>query len=82
MKLFKIFLLPILALSLNVQATDIKFYTEDAPPYNFKEGGVVKGYSTEILKKTLQVANIPIRKDTIKIIPWARGLKLTQKKRA
>ena len=80
MKLLSIFLIPLLVLSLNAKAKDLKFYTEDAPPYNFKEGGEVKGYAVDLIKRTLQVSNIPVTKDTIKLIPWARGIKLTQKK--
>ena len=80
MKLFSIFLVPLLVFTLNVQAKDLKFYTEDAPPYNFKEGGEIKGYAVDLIKRTLQVSNIPVTKDTIKLIPWARGIKLTQKK--
>ena len=80
MKFLSIFIVPLLALSFNVQASDLKFYTEDSSPYNFREGNTVKGYAVDLLKETLKVSKIPITKDTIKIIPWARGIKLTQKK--
>jgi len=48
--------------------------TEDWPPYNYLSAeGEVVGKSTEIIKKTLQAANIGY---TLNIYPWARAYKM------
>ncbi|MBA4366572.1 MAG: hypothetical protein C0403_02920, partial [Desulfobacterium sp.] len=58
----------------NVQAEDVvQVVTENWSPYNFEEKGVVKGSSTETVRKVLEKANI---KHTIKVYPWARSYKM------
>lgn len=59
-------------------ATEITVVTEVWPPYNYlsPEGEIV-GLSTNAVKKTLAIANIPY---TLNIYPWARSYNLAQQK--
>jgi polar amino acid transport system substrate-binding protein len=52
----------------------LKLYTEDAPPSAYKEKGRLKGLSVEIVREILRRIGQP---DTIEMVPWARGYKLT-----
>lgn len=51
-------------------AATITVVTEEYPPYNFTEDGVIKGCSTEIVKEVLKRADIPY---TLTSFPWARS---------
>jgi polar amino acid transport system substrate-binding protein len=58
------------------QPKDIIYMTEDYPPENYLEQGVLKGYAVEILKaiwKRMEVPEMPIH-----VVPWSRGYKLVQ----
>jgi polar amino acid transport system substrate-binding protein len=58
------------------QPKDIVYMTEDYPPENYLEQGVLKGYAVEILKavwKRMGVPEMPIH-----VFPWARGYKMAQ----
>lgn len=52
----------------------VKLYTEDAPPSSYQEKGRLKGLSVEIVREILRRIGQP---DTIEMVPWARGYKLT-----
>lgn len=60
-----------------MQAQDvnkIKFYTENFPPYNFLENKTqVKGISVDILVEMLNYLKSTSTRDSIKVLPWARG---------
>ncbi len=47
--------------------------TEDWPPYNYEENGVVKGFSTEIVQAILKELSLSYE---IQLLPGARGEKL------
>lgn len=51
-------------------AATITVVTEEYPPYNFTENGVIKGCSTEIVKEVLKRADISYTLDSF---PWARS---------
>lgn len=51
-------------------AATITVVTEEYPPYNFTENGIIKGCSTEIVKEVLKRADISY---TLNSFPWARS---------
>lgn len=57
---------------------NITIVTEDFPPYNYKENGVLKGVSTEVVLAVLKEINLTA---TIEIYPWARAYQLAQTKK-
>lgn len=58
-----------------VNAEEITAVTEDYPPYNYEENGKVTGLSTEIVKATLDEAEI---KYSIKTYPWSRAIEMAE----
>ncbi|MCP4160897.1 MAG: amino acid ABC transporter substrate-binding protein [Deltaproteobacteria bacterium] len=52
---------------------DIKYITEDYPPYNFKEDGKLKGISVDLMVLMLQKLKSKLLRSDIKLYPWARG---------
>jgi len=59
---------------------DIKWYTEDYPPYNYKENGNVKGIAVDLLLALWKKAGLNKNAKDIKIVPWARGVKMIKTK--
>lgn len=51
------------------QTQTITVVTEEYPPYNFTEDGIIKGCSTEIVQEVLKRADIPY---SLASYPWAR----------
>jgi polar amino acid transport system substrate-binding protein len=49
----------------------VRVVTELLPPYNFEEGGVVKGASTAVVRAVLEQAGL---RYTLEVQPWARAL--------
>jgi len=68
--LFGIFVVSLAAVS---TAQEIVAVTEQWPPYNFEENGETKGVSTEIIKATLDRANL---KSDFQVHTWARSYKM------
>ena len=58
--------------------TDITIVTEQYPPYNYQEEGVIKGMSSQVVQAVLHELDLEV---PIKIYPWARAYRLasTQK---
>lgn len=61
------------ALAAGVQAADLTAYTEEWAPYNFSEGGEIKGIGTEMLRAACAEARLSC---DIHIVPWARAYAL------
>ncbi len=55
---------------------NLVFMTEDYPPANFLDHGVLKGYSVEILK--LIWRQLGEKEQVINVYPWARGYYMIQ----
>jgi polar amino acid transport system substrate-binding protein len=53
----------------------LNLYTEDSPPSSYKENNQFTGLSVGIVQEILRRIG---RSDTISMVPWARGYKLTQ----
>ncbi|PHV12444.1 substrate-binding periplasmic protein [Chitinimonas sp. BJB300] len=61
-------------LSASASADTLTAYTEEWPPYNYTEGGVIKGIATDILHAVCAEIKINC---AINMVPWARGYALT-----
>jgi polar amino acid transport system substrate-binding protein len=69
----KILVFSLFVLSVDfAHAQEISVVTEEWPPYNFKRNGEIVGLGTDIVKATLDKADI---KYTIRMYPWARAYK-------
>ena len=53
-------------------AADLTAYTEEWPPYNYSEGGEIKGISTDVLRAACAIAKLDC---DIHMVPWARAYK-------
>jgi len=53
------------------QAPLVRVVTEDFPPYNFAEQGVVKGAATDVVRSVLEHAGL---RHTVEVLPWRRAL--------
>ncbi len=62
-----------------VFAETLELVTLQYPPYEFKEGGEVKGVAVEIVKEVFQRMKQPIH---ISLHPWARSLKKIEEGKA
>ena len=57
-------------------ARDIRYLTEDYPPYNFEEAGEMRGISVDLLR--LIWAEMGVPEQPIRLFPWARGYRMVQ----
>ncbi|UZP66001.1 transporter substrate-binding domain-containing protein [Desulfovibrio mangrovi] len=53
---------------------------DDNPPYNYAEGGELRGISTDLLSLIFKKMGFRLRKEDIEFIPWARGYEEAQRK--
>jgi len=56
----------------------LKIYTENYPPYNYTEGAVIKGTSTEKVLKILKKLGSSLKRSDIQLQPWARSYETVQ----
>lgn len=57
-------------------ATDITFVTEEYAPFNYSEGGSIRGIAVEQVRKIAETAGLSYR---MEIMPWARALMLAER---
>ncbi|MCF2947638.1 transporter substrate-binding domain-containing protein [Paraglaciecola aquimarina] len=60
----------------DISLTDFSYYTEHYPPSNYIENNELTGMSVELIKLIWQELDIP--EQTIQLVPWARGYRITQ----
>jgi len=58
----------------------LKIMTETNPPFNFEEGGVIKGITTEIVQAILGDNGRTVRSSDIRALPWPRAYKTISNK--
>ncbi len=58
---------------------DMTFYTEEYPPFNFKEKGVSKGFAVDILGEMLKLLNSSKSTDDFEFRPWANSYRMLEK---
>ena len=54
-----------------------KIMTEDYPPYNFNDNGVLQGISVDIMAEMFNRLQSGHKRSSIELLPWARGYNLT-----
>ncbi|QNM96045.1 substrate-binding periplasmic protein [Chitinimonas koreensis] len=64
-----------LLLALALPARALTLYTEDYPPFNMMEAGVVSGISTLVLREGLHRAGLGAH---FELLPWTRALSLAR----
>ncbi|WP_187170427.1 substrate-binding periplasmic protein [Salidesulfovibrio onnuriiensis] len=57
---------------------DLSIYTEEYPPYNYREDKKVAGTSTEIVLEILQRLGSKLQRENIQLVPWARAYEAVQ----
>jgi len=73
-----VFSIVILCGSVNAQGLKgVEMLTEAYPPYNFNEGGTLKGIAVDLLIAASHKMEAPIKRDEIKLQPWARAYRKT-----
>ena len=60
---------------------DINWMTEEYAPFNFTEGGVLKGISVDILLEVWKKTDTAKTVKDIEVLPWARGLMYVKQKK-
>jgi len=58
--------------TLSALGADLTAYTEEWPPYNYSEGGEIKGIATEVFRTACAIAKLDCE---IHMVPWARAYK-------
>lgn len=53
----------------------LTIYTEEFPPFNYRDQEKITGGSTEIVEEIMKRANVDY---SIKLLPWSRAYKLVQ----
>ncbi len=53
----------------------IHIVTENFPPFNYEEGGEIKGKNTEVVRMVLKELNI---QPEIEVLPWARAFQMAK----
>ncbi|WP_319541754.1 transporter substrate-binding domain-containing protein [uncultured Pseudodesulfovibrio sp.] len=57
----------------SARAEDLIFLTEENPPFNHMKAGSVSGVATDVLLRMTEIANIPLNREEVILLPWARG---------
>ena len=60
---------------------DLKFITEQYPPYNFMENGQLKGISMDLLEQITGRLGIALKKKDVSLVPWEEGYQRTLKRK-
>jgi polar amino acid transport system substrate-binding protein len=69
-----VFSIVLLCASVNAQGLKgVEMLTEAYPPYNFNEGGTLRGIAVDLLIAATHKMEAPIKRDEIKLQPWARA---------
>lgn len=57
----------------------VTYLTEDYPPFNFDEGGKLKGISIDMLTAAFKQAGASKKTSDVQLVPWANGYDRVQK---
>lgn len=67
--------------SVSAAGKELTIYTEEYPPYNFKQGGKPSGIASDLLVEMFKNMNSYYNRSTIKVVPWARAYNAIQKQK-
>lgn len=62
--------------ALQIYAVNIKFYCDEAPPYNYSEENKITGIAVDWLEEMFEITGNKYKTEDIKLVPWARGYNL------
>ena len=63
--------------SAQVKFNELRFITEEYPPYNYTEDGQLKGIAVDLLERAFALDGQRLDRTTIEVLPWARGYETT-----
>lgn len=58
--------------------TNLHYFTEEYPPYNFSHDGDVKGIAVDMLVQASRLVDSTIKPESIKLYPWPRDYRTVQ----
>jgi polar amino acid transport system substrate-binding protein len=63
-------------------ATDMTYYTEQNPPFNFEENGTLQGISIDLLELITEKTGDKVSREEVRLVPWTEAYQaaLTQNK--
>jgi len=78
MKLFRFLITMLLPFStVAAELNELRFLTEEYPPYNYTQDGKKKGISIDLLIAAAKSQEIDIKLEDIEVQPWARAYRTT-----
>jgi len=80
MKQFFLTVAFLMILAVPAGAADFVVVTENNPPFNFQEDGVVKGIAADLFVEMAKEAALPLERKDIQLWPWARAYAEIQQK--
>lgn len=69
----KAFIILCFSLVTFISASELKIFTEEMPPYNFKKDDSLTGAASLLLEKIMYRNNTPINLDDVVVSPWSIG---------
>jgi polar amino acid transport system substrate-binding protein len=52
---------------------DLTFYTEQRPPYNYRDNGILQGVSIDLLEQISGKMGERVSRDRVRLVPWSEG---------
>ena len=52
---------------------NLTYYTEQLPPYNYEEDGVLKGFSVDLLEAITERMGTKVNREQVHLVPWTEG---------
>ncbi|OPX77477.1 MAG: extracellular solute-binding protein [Methanosaeta sp. PtaB.Bin039] len=65
--------IPCFAYDQAASARNLTYITEQFPPYNFEEDGVLQGISVDVLERVWDIMGADLNSSIIEILPWSEG---------
>ena len=56
-----------------IKITDLRFYTEELPPYNYQENGTIQGISVDLLEAVTEEMGSEVSREDVQLVPWTEG---------
>lgn len=66
------------AVALANNLSHLTYFTESYPPYNYQENNQLTGIAVDLLEAAITKSEPGFDRTKIKLVPWARGYKLTR----
>jgi polar amino acid transport system substrate-binding protein len=57
----------------SIGITDLTFYTEELPPYNYQENGTVQGMSVDLLEAVTEEMGTKVSREDVQLVTWTEG---------